>query len=842
MNGQISLAKPFSRKGPFYLFSFLFLISICKAQNTSVNVISYPQGFPKEIAGDIQSLLQTSTGQHWDTTQKTSTKGFVLSLKLSGNYKTGESCLINSDGVSYVYFESPTTNGLVYGAYKYLRDLGFKFYLPDSLYTIVPSLRSVFRKTSAMETPFLRIRDFFGTGGFGSGKTDPDHSVQKAWLLWKSRNGFGSEFVLGGHAGEAFNGQNVKELEKHADWTATPIMKNGRMNPSTKLNYYNESAVDFFTDWAIKKFTNKNYQAPPAYLRDMASVDPADGEGYITTAPKGSQLKTISDQVFYAANVAAQKLDKIFPDQPNIGVNLYAYSVHADIPNFSLNPRVFVQVIPYAFQNVAFGPAFINRWSKKVKRFGLYDYFKYPDATWDMPGGYQIEELMKRAIYAANAGSEGTTYESSYSKFSTAIPLWVLCQYMCTGDTAWQKNYDKLIADLYGSAAPAIKEVFDIFYKRAQFGFFDFYEALHHVQKAQQLTTDQQALSRINEIKLYLCYAYLYLKSQDIETGNLEQRQLSLEKIAWTLYKRKIIHSYRIMQLVAYNFVNARPSDKALATHYQKLHLMTFPESPDPDALWKHDYSYSSTDVDNMLNQMFASKKEAARSPTVPGISEQVMMVNPDYQADQNIMFQGNDRSRGYFYLFSKKPETVTISWSLTNSKGDVPTATISGADKSYRSVYDYPLKSSTGKVSIPIPAGESSFFINASTNTTYTLQVQPGAAFSYFEPSPWGKMIFLNEKGTPSYNPPNFPTYIYVPKGINQVQYKVQGNFLKIVAPDGNPVTTNLDKQLSGGIQLRSFAVPPNFSGKFWQAIIPGIYFYQFLNIPDRYFLLEKK
>jgi hypothetical protein len=56
-----------------------------------------------------------------------------------------------------------------------------------------------------------------------------------------------------------------------------------------------------------------------------------------------------------------------------------------------------------------------------------------------MPGGYTIDELMNRAIYATNTGSEGTTYESSYSKFSTAIPLWVLCQYMCTGDKIGEK-------------------------------------------------------------------------------------------------------------------------------------------------------------------------------------------------------------------------------------------------------------------------------------------------------------------------------------------------------------------------------------------------------------------
>ena len=169
MNLQICVLNHFVRKTFLYFFFFSLTSTIAKAQN----VISYPQKFPKEVVQDVQSLLQTSTGQSWNLQQnEAANTGLILAIKIDGDYKTGESCLVNSDGSSYVRFESPTSNGLIYGLYKYLRDLGFKFYLPDSLYTLIPSLKSIFKKTSAMETPFLRIRDFFGTGGFGSGATD----------------------------------------------------------------------------------------------------------------------------------------------------------------------------------------------------------------------------------------------------------------------------------------------------------------------------------------------------------------------------------------------------------------------------------------------------------------------------------------------------------------------------------------------------------------------------------------------------------------------------------------------------------------------------------------------
>ncbi|MFI5188590.1 MAG: hypothetical protein ACHQF0_17790, partial [Chitinophagales bacterium] len=786
----------------------------------------------------------TSTGERWDTQQdKVSNSGVLILQKPDGNYKTGESCLVNSDGSTYVKFESPTTNGLIYGVYQYLRDLGFKFYLPDSLYTIIPKLPSVFFKTSAMETPFLRIRDFFGTGGFGSGKTDPDHSVQKSWQLWRWRNGFGAEFQLAGHTGETFNLANADELQKNPSWTATPIMKNGKVDPTTKLNYYNNQAVDFFTDWIIKKYTDKNYKAPPVYLRDMVSIEPADGAGFINDLPKGSDLKTISDQVFYSANVAAKKLDQLFPNQPNIGINLYAYSTHANVPGFSLNPRIFVQIIPYQFQNIAFGPAFIKRWSEKVKRFGLYDYFKYPDSYWDMPGGYSIDQLMKRAINAANAGSEGTTYESSYSKFATAIPLWILCRYMCTGDPDWQKNYDQLIIDLYGKAAPVIKNLFDIFYGQDQFGSSNLNDALNSIQKAQTLSTDPRVLLRINELKLYLSYVYLNLKSQDLENGDLEQRQLPLEQMAWTLYQKKVIDSYRIMQLVSYNFLNAKTTDQTLAEHNHKLHLLTFPESNDPDVFWKKDYSYKSNELDKLFNEMEASKNETSlvRNTSVP-IMDEAETAKPLYNPKQNITLQGGSLNRGYFSLFSEKPSTIMINWSLTNSKGETPNATISGTDKNYKTVYDYSLTSSSGKLSISIPAGESAFFINAGANTTYTIQLELNNVFCYFDGSPRGKINFLNEKGVYTYDPLYYPSYIFIPKNITEVQYKVQLDALKILTPDGNTVTTKLIKTLDGGFQVRSFTIPPRYTGKFWKAIVSGNFNYQFLNTPDRYFLFTEK
>src|SRR5205814_8049752 len=108
-------------------------------------------------------------------------------------------------------------------------------------------------------------------------------------------------------------------------------------------------------------------------------------------------------------------------------------------------------------------------------------------------------------------------------------------------------------------------------------------------------------------------------------------------------------------------------------------------------------------------------------------------------------------------------------------SKGEPTTATISGTDKAYEVVYDYSLKTPTGKLSISLPAGESSIFVNASANTFYTLQLQLNDVYCYFDGSPRGIMNFLNEKGTYTYDPSYFPAYFYIPKNTSEVRYKFQ-------------------------------------------------------------------
>jgi hypothetical protein len=806
--------------------------------------IFFPPSFPTETRDDIIYLLKQSMHVNWKqaSSPKDVNVGIILDYKDNPAFKVKESFRLESNGSSQLIITASTTEGLIFGIYKHLRSLGFKFYLPDDLYTIVPTIKNPFGdKKDIVDQPYKQIRNFFGTGGFGSGRTDPDHSVEQAWNLWKLRNGFGTAYGLGGHRGENFILENQDLLARHPDWLASPLKPNGQLNTSAKLNYLNKEAVDYYTDWTISTFKN-NFKPSSANVTEFASIEPSDGGGFLNELQPGNKkLPSISDQVFGTANVAAAKLDKLFPNNPNIGVNLYAYSSHAEPPSFPLHSRVFVQIVPYQFQNIAYGPAFIKRWSSKVKRFGLYDYYKYPDNSWDVPAGYTIDELMMRALQAGESQSEGTHYETSYSKFATAIPLWLVNLYLSNGDKDWEKNYLRLIDDLYGNAAPSIKKLFRLFYRQSKFDLIQMNSAISFLLEAEKMNKDPKISQRLAELKLYLVYVHLYMRSRNEKNGSFDERMLSLEKIAWTLYETKIIHSYRIMQLVSYSFLDASSADPGLASRYKQLHSVTFPDTDDPAALWKKDYKYTTTEIENIFNNA-KSTENTAPEIQLSSISDQIKISKLTYSPKKDLSIGGNYMIRGYFTLYAEKPIKISVRWSLTNKIDPIPVATISGTEKEYKTVYDFPLKGNSGNITISIPAGESDFFITAGTNTFYRVDMELNGAYCFFKSSPRGNMIFYNSQNDNSYDPVLYPSYFFMPQNVSEVQYKVQLDALKIIAPDGKPVTTKLLSQMHGGFEIRSFVPPRNQQGKIWKAVISANYNYEFLNIPDVYFLLKEK
>jgi hypothetical protein len=827
------------------IFLFIFLPFFSVAQKTPRNQTIYASNTVSPgTLGDFKYLLEKSTGKTWQiqSEERNPSLGIILKLSNEKAFKTKESFRLQSNGVNFLSITSSSVEGLIFGFYKHLRQLGFQFYLPGEDYTIIPKLTNPFgTRKDIVDKPFLQIRNFFGTGGFGSGNSDADRLVEKAWNLWKLRNGFGSAYALGGHRGENFILDNKDILQKNPQWLSTPL-KGEPSDVGIKLNYVNKEALNFYTDWTIKPFTQSSFTPPPPNHTELISIEPSDGAGYLNEYQPNKSLPSVSDQVYGAANVAAQKLDKLFPDRPNIGVNLYAYSSHAAPPSFPLNPRVFVQLIPYQFQNIAFGPSFIKLWASKAKRFGIYDYYNYADAQFDLPGGMTIEEAMKRLVHSVRAGSEGTTYETSYSKFATGIPLWLLGRYMADGTADWERNLDGLTRVLYKESAPKIFELFQLFYNQPSFGVQYMGNAVKLLNEAVALTKDNEVQKRLNELKEYLQFAHLVYQSRDTKNGTTYQRLLPVAEYAWKLYPQKIVHSYRIMQLVSYAFLNIDKNDKDYAL-YQKLHVDWFPETDRSKATWaKIKQGVDASQLTKDFNAL-TTKYNVADLTGNYDFEKVLSLVRQSFLPRKTMVFGGGSSARGYFGVFSDKPTTLTIQYSIQGSR---PSLTFSSIDQDYLHDTAIVATKKDGMVTIKLPAGETTIFLNAGDECSYRVQATITNGLFFFDGSPRGTLAFYQNFSDPyekyTYLSLFYPSHIFVPKGVSSVDYRVQLNALAIKSPTGRKINSDLLVTEYGGFETRRFSAQNNETGKIWKAEVSGNYNYNFLNIPDRYLLLQEK
>lgn len=796
-----------------------------------------------ETQNDILDLLQKATPGKWErvAAEKEVTSGIILKISNHPSFKVKESFRLQSDGSSLLTISSSGSEGLLFGIYKHLRSLGFKFYLPGELYTIIPKISNPFGpKKDIVDHPFAQIRDFGGTGGFGNENSDPGKTIEKTWNLWRDRNGFGAAYHLAGHRGEDFILENKKVLKEHPDWLASPLTGNDFNDQGIKLNYFNKEALDFYVNWTIERFTQKGYQPKPPNFTELVSIEPSDGGGFLTSW-KGKSMSP-SDQVYLAANLAAEKLDRLFPNHPNIGVNVYAYSSHADPPSFKLHPRVFVQLVPYQFQNIAIGPSFIKMWAEKLKRFGIYDYLKYADASWDLPGGFTLQEVMQRLIHSTRSGSEGTMYETSYSKFSTGIPLWTIIRYLADGDSNWEKNLQQLTADLYRSSSQPVDKLFQLFYSEVNFSKDHLANSVNYVDQASKASSDRNVQHRLLELKQYLYFAHLVYQSREVNKGSLKDRTIPIADYSWKIYKTGIVHSYRLMQLVAYNFLNYDKSKPEYNDYYQ-LFLKWFPDTEKTKTEWyKRTQSESETEIENHFRLVQQLYQKQIDNNTY-SMDEVFRAVEANYKPKREMIIGGNYSLRGSFAFYSNKKSELRISYKLTGSAA--PRLTISGIDNNYEQAISYTVDKAEGQLSIQLPAGETKLFLSADNGTYFRLKVNASDGLIFFNGSPRGILAFYKNFSDPPesyiYDPAYYPSYIFVPKTTTSLNYKVQLNALRL-SSSGREFSSRLLLTENAAFETRQITVPKEEAGKIWKAVISNNYNYNMINIPDRYFLLEPK
>lgn len=548
------------------LFGFAILAPMLPARADELygRRITSPKGLRPEAAAavaDLQATLNRVAGHAFDVGADLADRGIVLRRVGDGDVPEAarkavpeggaEAFAVWPEGDARLWLVARSDLGLSHAVYAYLEHLGCRWYFPSDRWTIIPSKADIRVKQVLAESPAFRSRNFAGSGGFGGNlPLDPKRDLQARWTDWQRRNRFGGEFLLAGHSGEAFNLKHRDVLEKHPEYRAAVNGERVAWSQISKFCPANDAVVALYVKDRLDALRLARKLDPHGPRAWAVSVEPADGGGHCDS-PEARKLGSVSDRVFQVANQVAKAVRAEFPDAY---VSLYAYNEHAAPPTIPLEPNVYVQAIPYAFQRTGLTPdQLLDAWSQKVPRMGVYDYWSIPDWSQDLPtfdfltfGPARLRGWHARRIDSFNC-------ESTFSSGAMG-PAWHLGVRLAWNPKADEHAIlDEFLATGFGPARGPMKRMLT----RWAGGF---YLSSHELALSYRDLDDAfraadgkpEVAARVADYGRYVEYLRLrfeYLQA-GVKSGEKAKAAERLMRHLWSIYDSTMVHAFRLSQLL----------------------------------------------------------------------------------------------------------------------------------------------------------------------------------------------------------------------------------------------------------------------------------------------------
>jgi hypothetical protein len=502
----------------FYIFFLCLAIQSVFFARAQVynNAIYTPHNAGSDVTNavsDMAAWLQKATGKPFQVQAGTATKqasgiwlqsvaqADLTAAQKSQLSKDGQAFYLEVDGAVSVRIVGTGAASFVNGIYTFLHHLGFRWYMPGDVWTIVPRMAQI-KSVKRVFTPDFQNRSYAGTGGMNAiPGLDPDNTFRRDFLLWNQRNRLGADFQSRGHRGQVFYNAMKAELDQHPEYFC-----NGKINRYGRIDISKAAAVQLFTTWAVSDI-NRQGRIP------TIDVDPADGSGgnddcLPTSMP---QIKSWSDKYFWLANKTAQQAAAENKKAP---VLLYAYAAHAAPPNFELEKSVYPIIIPYAFQRIADPARFIKMWQQKLngRPMGIYDYWNITQWSSDIPQ-FDIYSIPQKLRLWKRSNITSINLESTNAKGPMGHAFWLATQLMWDVDASFEELYQEFLTQCFGPAAPEVKKMYDRWSQNYQ-GSMEPSLSFEDLAAASLKTRDPLIQKRLSELKAYVYYLKLYYEYQ----------------------------------------------------------------------------------------------------------------------------------------------------------------------------------------------------------------------------------------------------------------------------------------------------------------------------------------
>lgn len=317
------------------------------------------------------------------------------------------------------------------------------------------------------------------------------------WEAWKEKNGFSYQYKLEGHSWQAVISNNKEVFQKHPEYLAEINGRRPGYGIARKLCVSNKNLQELFIKDRINAFIKLNNP------EGAVSVEPSDGTGFCECV-NCKKLGSISNQVFYLANLTAKRVKEKFPQGK---VNLYAYNKHAQLPDFDLEPNVHVTVIPAGFQNLYDRDVMLNLWAGKAKLKTYYEYFAIPQQKGEQPRLY-IQEYLERMKMAQNLGYQGFWFEAGVN-INSAIGLVLFNQLWMDTTLTWDMVTERFLRSCFAGSYTPMKRLFERWW-HTWLEDREIPAALYDLNEASGLAGSKDEKERINDLKAYVHYLAIY--------------------------------------------------------------------------------------------------------------------------------------------------------------------------------------------------------------------------------------------------------------------------------------------------------------------------------------------
>ncbi len=723
---------------------------------------------------------------------------FVYDSSITGN----QACRIESNGTTYIKFSAAEDNGLCFGVYQYLQQLGFRFYQPGSVWEVIPSLASPYKNISTTVNCSYKYKTWYISGGHNRWAMDNNTAYGwdtyygdngHQWALYQRRNGMMGAYRFSGHRGDILSGSFYSALQNNPCYVAC---YNGSRQATTQSvpDIFSSNATQMWAGAIEQKFTQfkntiyGNSTIYTDYYRNFnfnyshIGIEGPDGAQWGNSGDNsvcGSQAyPKESDQQFILAGKTAEKVNSIYPAAK---LQCYAYSSHADVPSagISIGNNIDVQVIPTAFQNETSPKGLLNRWYNKHANISEYHYLNIPQWGGETPM-FSLNDMKTTLQRLQKKNSQGIVWEASPAKFAS-LPFLLAANNKLVNNIEVDSTLKDFCDAMFADASPTIYKLLQFWGDEKLITTSDFipdnkyklplYFKLLNTAVIQTQNTSAQVKQRLNELKVYLHYMKLYYDWYFDQRSNEAKKD---KAAALCLYLAKInrlqvVNSYFLIADITSRYAATDNFNVlynvASGTAYQNGNLALISSdiiesnfTEDVNTTGSLIQQYEFRDAPFVKAQMPAAKLNSLRS-----ISVSISYTN-GYNYPGRCEYYIDAPAAGSFKIDYKPRFDMP-------GKGNI-NFTVEAVDNALDILADLSLTngSSAGTLKVDLPvAGRYKLSVVSKNKSAVDLVITSNGNQFYKNTAFLGNKI-ENYRG----NLASLPAYFYVPQGIDKVFFSV--------------------------------------------------------------------